>query len=165
MKDTTIDVKDDGSPASSDSHDNDNRVELMWESREEDVIHNWMAVAKNKEIYHNDKGKTYKNMYAVFALPAMLIPIVISGVGTELDPFPLVRSAVLILSGCIAGVSAFFNFGSKMSRHFEYEGLYGQFYAELQVELSKPKANRIQCDVFLQKYLDRFNLLNNSAPV
>jgi len=157
--------KDDQSPASSGSHDNDHRVELMWEAREEDVIQDWMDVAKNKEIYHNDKGRSYKNLYALFALPAMLIPIVISGVGEELDPYPGLRSAMLILSGCIAGVSAFFNFGSKMSRHFEYEGLYGQFYAELQVELSKPKANRIQCDVFLQKYLDRFNQLNNTAPI
>ena len=150
-------------PSGISSKDDDNRKELLWESREEELLKKWMIEMKDNSIKHGKKARKTKKLYSLVGVPATLIPIVLSGLSSlEIDP--LINSLLMILTGSLIGVSTFFNLGKKFTQHFEYEHKYDELSRELEKELRKPKTHRVACDVYMEKIYMAFNGLNSQAP-
>ena len=157
------DIKIDLTPPSSNSKDDESRKELLWESREEDLLKRWMSEMKESSIKQGKKARETKKLYALFGVPATLVPIVLSGLSSlEIDP--LVNSLLMIMTGSLIGISTFFNLGKKFAQHFEYEHKYDELARELEKELKKPKRHRIACDVYMEKIYMTYNGLNARAP-
>ena len=159
MEDTKVDI----TPPSTRSTDDENRKELLWEHREEELLNKWM-----KEMYicskkQGIKARQTKKIYALVGVPATLLPIVLSGL-TSLEIEPLVNSLLMITTGSLIGISTFFNLGKKFAQHFEYEHKYDELARELEKELKKPKKHRIACDVYMEKIYMTYNGLNARAP-
>lgn len=155
------DIKIDLTPPS--SVDNENRKELLWETREEDLLKKWMKemyICSNKQ---GNKARHTKKLYALFGVPATLLPIILSGL-TSLEIEPLVNSLLMITTGSLIGISTFFNLGKKFAQHFEYEHKYDELARELEKELQKPKRHRIACDLYMEKIYMTYNGLNARAP-
>ena len=155
------DIKIDLTPPS--SVDNENRKELLWETREEDLLKKWMDEMYICSKKQGIKAKHTKKLYALFGVPATLLPIILSGL-TSLEIEPLVNSLLMITTGSLIGISTFFNLGKKFAQHFEYEHKYDELARELEKELQKPKRHRIACDLYMEKIYMTYNGLNARAP-
>lgn len=160
-----MDKKLDITPPSSSSKDDETRKELLWESREEEVLHKWKDEMYLQSKAHRENGKKYKKLYALCGVPATLIPIVLSSFQNEIDEYPIVQSMLLLATGFFVGISTFFNLGKRFSQHFEYENRYDELAREMDKELSKPKRHRIACDVYMEKMYMKYTGLNKSAPL
>ncbi len=147
------------------SKDDSSRKELLWEKREEDVFYEWLKDMNEKSTAHGKKGKIFKKRYAILMIPATLIPIIISGLSSVLVAHPLIISGAGILTGVLSGLSGFYNLGSKYEQHFQYENHYAILAKEIRKELSKPKAMRPACDVYLEKIMAQLNNLDSNAPL
>lgn len=157
------DIKVEITPLSSSSNDDVNRKELLWESREEELLQKWMDEMVINSKKQGLKARKTKKLYALLGVPATLLPIVLSGLSSlEIDP--LTNSLLMIATGSLIGISTFFNLGKKFAQHFEYEHKYDELARELQKELRKPKSHRIACDVYMEKIYMKYNSLNARAP-
>lgn len=159
--DDNIDI----SPPSSQSQDDNQRKELLWENREEELLEHWKTEMYNNSKLHRKSGKKLKRLYAIFGVPATLIPIIMSGLTTQLKEYPLVQSLLMIIAGALVGVSTFFNLGKRFAQHFEYEHKYDELARELEKELRKPKRHRLACDVYMEKIYMKYSGLNARAPM
>ena len=163
MQEIKIDV---GTPPSSNgSKDDETRKELLWETREEILLKKWKDEMYANSKQHRKNGKKFKKLYAIFGVPATLIPIVMSGLTNQLENYPLAQSLLMITTGTLVGISTFFNLGKKFAQHFEYEHRYDELAREIEKELQKPKRNRLACDVYMEKVYMKYCSLNARAPV
>ena len=143
----------------------DDRVELPWEDREEQLVQKIASECTIVSKEHENKAKYNKKLYVAFGLPAMLIPIILAGLNTFLTKeHELLVSSLLILSGILTGISQFFNFGKKTQAHFEYASRYSELLLMIDIEMVKPKRFRLACDVFLERVSKCFADLNANAP-
>ena len=146
------------------SEDDQNRKELLWQKREEDLLKKWLDDMIESSKKQGLKGRRTKKLYAILGVPATLIPVIMSGL-TSLNVDPIVNSLMMVTTGTLIGISTFFNLGKKFSEHFEYESRYDELAKELEKELCKPKAFRISCDVYMERIYMKYCSLNASAPV
>jgi hypothetical protein len=162
----TEDIKVDITPPSTTgSRDDDNRKELLWELREEELLEKWKDEMYDNSKLHRNSGKKYKNLYAIFGVPATLIPIIMSGLTAPLEDYPLTQSLLMITTGTLVGISTFFNLGKRFAKHFEYENRYDELAREIEKELKKPKRHRLACDVYMERVYLKYSGLNACAPV
>lgn len=149
----------------SSSEDASDRVELMWDSRNQDLIIHWGNECKANAKLHNKAGKKFKWLYSIVGVPTMLIPVLIGSFSTQLALAPLTQSVCMLCSGALSTISQFFDFSGRSSAHFEYEARYSELASEIDVECCKPKARRVACDVYLEHCLNARNRLGAGAPV
>lgn len=161
----TEDIKVDITPPSTGSRDDDNRKELLWEHREEELLEKWKDEMYDNSKLHRKSGKKYKKLYVIFGVPATLIPIIMSGLTVPLEDYPLTQSLLMITTGILVGISTFFNLGKRFAQHFEYENRYGELAREIEKELKKPKRHRLACDVYMERVYLKYSGLNARAPV
>jgi hypothetical protein len=105
-----------------------------------------------------------KKFYIFFSLPAIIIPILVTGLSNYLQDYPYVVPLAMIFVGITSGVNSFFNFSKKVEQHNLYSDLYSELYSEIHSEMTKPKKNRIASDVFVEKTKNRINFLKQSGP-
>lgn len=142
--------------------DNLDRKELLWESREEELIKGWVETIKKNKMKHRMKGMRYKRFYYALAIPCIITPLILSNVIEFLNQN--IESIMMIFIGIITALNTFFNFGKRYSENFEYEGKYDELLYIIETELAKPKTSRIACDVFLERIQNKLIYLSESAP-
>jgi hypothetical protein len=147
------------------STDDQTRTELMWEDREELLVEKWRVDIMKASHQHQRLGKKYQNLYKIFGLPTVLIPLSLSGLNGVLEVEPLVVTILLVLSASLQGVVTFVNFGQKYQEHYNYSTLYSELSKQIECELCKPKSKRLACDVFLERVRQQYSHLNHMAPV
>ena len=146
------------------SFDNSERKELLWENRQERLLLKWSDSCQKTALAHSKCGKKNKAYYRMIGIPSIVIPIVLGGLSPIVECNSLVNSLLLMVSGLVASVAMFFNFGKKYQEHYTFENKYNMLRNEMAVELSKPKSGRMACDVYLEKIKNNFNNLNSQAP-
>ena len=161
-EDLVIDVNRENTPPS--SIDDENRKELLWEKREENVLLKWCEDCKYRSRQHDKKGKKNKIMFGLFGVPSMLIPIVLGGVSSIFPCHSLLYSLGMMGTGLFSGIAMFFNFGKKQQEHFEYVNRFFELSNEIEAELSKPKKHRIACDVYMEKIKQEYNKCCSLSP-
>ena len=141
------------------------REEMKWDERSEDILRKWTDEMLIKVALHHSRGLRDKKLYAGFGVPAVLIPIVLSGLTDIIQPYPLVSSLLMIASGILTGIGTFFNFGKTSTENIEYQNRYNKLLKEINKELNKPKRHRIACDVYLERVYQEFSALNATSPL
>jgi hypothetical protein len=160
-----VDIKTKRMQSESSSEDALDRVELMWDSRNQDLIIHWGNECKANAKLHHKAGKRFKWLYSIIGVPTMLIPVLVGSFASQLAVSPITQSILMLCSGALSTVSQFFDFSGRSAAHFEYEARYSELASEIDVELVKPKARRLACDVYLERVLSARNRLGSSAPV
>jgi hypothetical protein len=155
------DIQLDITPSSSDNSD---RKELLWESRQEQLLKQWCSDCKTRGAQHDAQGKRNKRKFAIFGIPSVLMPIVLGGVSGVVQYNSLIYSLGMMSSGLFSGVNLFFNFSKKTQLHFEYSNKFNELSTEIETELCKPRRHRIACDVYLERTRMSFNYLCCQAP-
>jgi hypothetical protein len=138
------------------------RVELLWDTKAEELIASWGAESKDTARKHNLAAKKFKYLYALFGLPLTVIPVVTGVVGDAIGPD--MQTTLLLSTAVFAGITQFFNFGAKAQQHFEYQSRYTELANEIDVESIKPKQHRVACDMYMEHCLSIFNKLGSGAP-
>ena len=77
---------------------------------------------------------------------------------------PLASIVIGLVTGGLVGVNTVFNFAQKYQAHEEYENRFTELCVYIEKEMSKPKAFRIQCDVYLETISSQLNRLTAGAP-
>ena len=149
----------------SSSEDNIDRVELLWDSRNQDLIIHWANECKQNSKLHHTAGKKFKLLYNIVGVPTMLVPILVGSFSSQLAVSPITQSVLMLCSGALSTISQFFDFSGRSAAHFEYEARYSELAAAIDVECCKPKARRIAADVYLEHCLNARNRLGAGAPV
>jgi hypothetical protein len=152
-----IDISD------SSSADDPTRKELLWETREESLLETWCATAKQKSEEHANAAIRNKWLNKFWGISSLLTNVLFTG-GSMIKTPDYVPTIGFIVTGTLSAICTFFEFSSKRERHDDYSNKYAEFCNALRVELCKPKASRIACDVFLVKNEMTLNSLNRSAP-
>lgn len=146
------------------SLDDQDRQELLWEHREEQLLLTIQNQCSTQEKLHIRSGKRKKLWYSVLGIPSTILPIIAATLSQmEVDNFAV--TVCMLVCGCVTGMNTFFNFGKQRQTHFEYAGKYQELGMDIGLELCKPRRNRIACDVFLQGTSAKFNHINNGAPI
>jgi len=146
------------------SVDDSQRKELLWEKREEILLLNWCDACIKKSKQHEAKGKENKTKYGLFAVPAILIPIILGGLSQVMPCHSLGYSLGIMSAGLFGGINTFFNFGKKMQLHFEYANRFAELAVDIQAELAKPKRHRIACNLYVGQSKMKYQGLSSSAP-
>jgi hypothetical protein len=147
------------------SKDNESRKELLWESREEDLIIQWKNNMKAQSKRHYEAGKKFKQLHEIITLPSIILPVIASGLTQLIQPYPYVSSGIMLTIGILTGLNGFYCPAIKKEKHFNHEALYSVLATEIEKELCKPKYMRIAADVYLEKISLKKNHLDSSAPV
>ena len=147
------------------SLDDENRKELPWEKREESLILKWGDDCNIRSVKHDIKGKKFKIKFAMFGIPSIFIPIILSGVSPIVGCHSIVYSLGMMSAGLFSGVNVFFNFGKKQQEHFDYSNKFSELFNEIESELSKPKRFRVACDIYIERVKSEYNALCNKAPI
>ena len=148
----------------SDSHDNLERTELLWEKRIEEVIYKWRKHCIEQSRKHGIKARTLKRKYQLITIPSILIPVVISGFSQLLQNHPLITSGCMVLVSISSGVSGFLNLGKLTEANFHAEGLYADLALNIEQEICKPKKNRLACDVYLERIRSAISKIYLNSP-
>jgi uncharacterized membrane protein len=142
--------------------------EEEYTDQSEDLLKQWLQQSKDKSQQHNIKGKHYKKKHELFGLPATLLPIIyspISGLLSQTPGIEIANVTVLILSGVMTGVYAFFDFGRKAELHFRYEALYSDLTTTILVELTKKREIRIRADRFIEMIQSKIDGFSSNEPL
>jgi hypothetical protein len=147
-----------------DSLDDPHRIEMMWTKKNESLLTKWREEMNQKILHHHNKAKLNKTLFYTFGIPSILIPIVISGLTTELNDSPEILTYLLISSGLVSGINAFLNFQKKVALHEEYENRYDELQRLVQKILYTPKVSRVAADVVINDIYLKLCFLNSNAP-
>ena len=144
--------------------DDENRHELLWEDREEVVIRRWLTDTLKRSEYHGAKGKKLKSIYNALGIPCFILPLIMSSLTGLHDWSPIVYSLMLVVLAILNGFMTVLNLGKKSEAHLQYENMFHEFYINAEAELSKPKRDRIACDVYISETKNRYTGLISGAP-
>lgn len=162
---TDEDVRIDLTPNSQNSSKDDpNRRELLWDRREEVIFREWIKQSKAKVDFHQNKAKSCKIKNACLSIPAILIPIISSGLSGILPCSSMENSILMMIVGVLNCVDTFFDYGRRREKHEVFSNRYFSLVNEVESELSKPKRDRIACDLYLEKIKSMFNTLHLTEP-
>lgn len=140
------------------------RQELKWNASEEGLIERWSDDCIQRSVGHGKKAKFMKKWYIGLGIPTTLIPILMSGLTTNVDVPGWVLTVGLITSGMLSGVSSFMNFGQKYAKHGEYEQRFAELHNSMNKELAKPMAFRTAADAYMESCLGAYNRTCSNSP-
>jgi len=146
------------------SKDDPNRRELLWDRREEKIFQEWIKQSKEKVDFHKKKEKLCKMKNIILSVPCIVIPIISSGLSGILPCNSLENSILMMIVGILSCCNTFFNYGKKQEKHGIFSNRYFSLITEVESELSKPKRDRIACDVYLEKIKQMYNTLHLTEP-
>lgn len=140
-----------------------------WSDKNEKLIETWIGLCENKIGFHDRQGKYFKWKHQLYGLPAILIPVVVSPlvliINTSAYNKEIISTSSLIATGVFNGVHRFFGFQEKSFRHFEYAAKYSELKTFMEVELSKQRKFRFDCDRFIEICQSRIDKFNEHEPV
>ena len=140
------------------------RDEMKWNSKNSDLLLNWSLQCEKTSKSHGIKAKKFKKFYVWFGLPSVLIPIGIGILQPYFKEHELMISMLMLLSASFSGISTFFDFSRKRSKHLDSENNYNELFLTIESILAIPKKNRNAADVTITEMLHRLNSLNAMAP-
>ena len=141
------------------------REEQPWTEKSEKFIRKIQQDCMDKAHAYDKASRSSKNKYTRYALPGVVLPIVMSVVSPHLPPdYKYVDGIALASIAVLNGLSTFFNFGKKFSQYNEFAGKYSDLASYIEVEMSKPKRFRTALDVYLERCSVRKGDLDGNAP-
>ena len=162
LKEIVIDINKTNSLSS--SEDDLYRKELLWSSKLDHLMNDFMKNCNDLSIRHGKKSKKQKKLYVLFSVPSILISVILTGTSNYIQDYHEITTIAIILMGLSSGLNTFFNFAKKTEQHNQYENLYLELYNDIRNEMNKPKANRLACDVYIDRTKNKINFLRKSAP-
>jgi len=158
MEDLPIDV------ISTSSHDDPNRVELLWDGKVEELVVRWLKVCNTRSEAHSKAASIAKAKYIALAIPSVLIPVVSSGFVAQLEAYQFAITTSFVLTGVLGAIAGLFEYGKKQQEHNHYSYAYAHVARTIELTLAKPKKRRVAADAYLVQISCDIDRLDESAP-
>ena len=160
-----INIKEDSKKSDSSSKDDPNREEMPWDSKREEFIWKIHKDCLQKSSAFDSASRSAKNKYTRYALPGIIVPIIMSVVSPHLPTeYNYVDSIALASISVLNGLNTFHNWGKKFTSYNEFAGKYSELAGYIDVEMSKPKKHRTAIDVFLERVTTKKSYLDGNSP-
>jgi hypothetical protein len=144
------------------------RSEERWTAQAEKLVRAWAWEWHARVERHEEARTWWRRAHYSLDIPNALLPLVISAVWGRLPPAdgaPL-ATATLVLSGCMAALSALLQAEAKAERHLHAGHRYADLISDAEETLCKDRAYRTDVDVTVQGFKMRSDaLLRISPPV
>lgn len=142
------------------------REEELWSDRNYNYFRNIQVEIKNKSDDHNIASHKNKKRYIRTAIPAMIIPLILTNLTIFCDDYYLKYITPLGMTGIglINGFQTILNFSKKKEIHNIYGGKYMDLYYEIDKILIRKKKFREPFDVVLERINLKKQELDNGAP-
>ena len=142
---------------------------LPWCADVERLMNKWCSDCKERSFIHAKRASAKKRFYRILSIPSIIIPIAMASFSqlySACNNFEaqFVNSVGYLLTGSLAGVSTFLNFGSQYAQHAQYEILYYELGTEIECILAKPSAFRGHADMVLINTRLKYDALNKGSP-
>jgi len=147
------------------SQDDEERRELLWSSKIENLIQDWKESCAQLSEKHTIVGKRKKQGYYVLSLFCIILPFCTAFL-SELLPNDILstsKTIILFVSSCLSALNTFLNFGKAHAEHNFASFKYAELIHEIDSILVKPKADRMQADLQLEIIKNRYELLNKTC--
>lgn len=158
----------DGGSVESSSVDNNNREEMMWDSRLETLMKGWGDECKEKSEAHNKAAKKKKCLHRSLAIPSIVLPLFMAAINQvyseDVELSVWINSIGYFLSGSLTGINTFINYASQYEQHYIADARYYELFTEIESILVKKKKNRVQADVVLEQIKHKYENLNKNSP-
>ncbi len=139
------------------------RSEMMWNTEIEGLFSKWRESSELKGAQHANKAKCKKNLFYAIAIPAIVLPLVLGALSEYREKDPRVDTLGFFTTSLFSAMSAFFNFSSQYQEHYDAESRYLELSTEIESILIKPKKDRLQADVCLERIKNRYEFLNKTS--
>ena len=147
------------------SNDNENRQEVPWAEKNQNLLKIWKQQIHKNSISHKKKAKCHKILYFIFATPPVIIPVTLGLLRPQLGPeYELLMTLFLVGSTICSGLSSLFNFGKQEEGHRSVHNSYSDLYEEINYILTLSKADRAAADVTMTRIRMRMSHLDEIAP-
>lgn len=137
------------SRSSSSSEDDPYRQELLWTSRQERLIIDWQQDAEIKSLAHQTKAKFLRSLHRIFGTTSVITPIVFTMVVNLFPTNTYISSSGLMTCSLFSAIIGLFAFNQQSGDNFEASQKYNSLVQDIRSELSKPKRQRVACDMFM----------------
>jgi hypothetical protein len=147
------------------SQDDEERRELLWNSKIENLILDWKESCLNLAQKHTVIGKYKKQVHYLLSFFCIILPFC-TAFFSEILPNDILstsKTIILFVSSCLSALNTFLNFGKAYSEHSFASFKYTELVHEIDSILVKPKADRMQADLQLEIIKNRFELLNKTC--
>jgi hypothetical protein len=142
---------------------------LPWGEGVEGLLQTWCAACNKCAVLHDKCASKKKRRFHIISVPSIIIPIAMASFSQLYSvcndyEAQLANSIGYLISGSLAGLGAFFNYGTQYAQHAQYEMLYKELGTEMECILSKPVNFRGHADVVLAKMRLKLDALNKASP-
>ena len=150
------------------SKDREDRREVLWETRIENIMKEWSSKANKKSIAHNKKGKQKKKLYYSLSIPCIIIPFFLSISNVYWEECSrenkLFNSVVTCVIGSLNGIQTLINYGSQYENHYQAESKYRDLHLDIECILVKHKEDRIPADICLERCRLLYENIERNSP-
>ena len=142
---------------------------LPWCSDVEILLRKWCTDCQDRSVLHARLSAIKKRKYRMLSIPSIIIPIAMASFSQLYSicnnyEAQVVNSLGYLVSGSLAGISGFLNYGNQYAQHAQFEVLYYELHTEIECILSKPPFFRGHADVVLLNTRLTYDALNKSSP-
>jgi hypothetical protein len=144
-------------------------MDTPWCEEVEVLLRKWCTNCSERSVLHATRAASKKRMFRILSIPTIIIPIAMASFSQMYSACNdiearLVNSLGYLVSGSLAGVGAFLNFGNQYAQHAQYEILYEELNTQIESILAKPVSNRGSADVVLVDIRLKYDSLNKASP-
>jgi hypothetical protein len=142
---------------------------LPWCEQIEALLCKWSSSCCARAVIHARLAEKKKRMFRAISIPAIILPIAMASFSQLYSACndyeaQLVNSIGYLITGSLAGVGAFLNYGNQYAQHAQYEILYEELHTEIECILAKPPIYRTRADVILVDIRLKYDALNKGSP-
>lgn len=147
------------------------RTEEPWQENTENLLRRWREDCTRASQSHDISGKRYKKLGHFWTIPSAILPalaaplVATSHASRESFVLHTIETFVLVISGVCGVINSTLQYSARSEKHFAFSARYYDLVTDIDLELSKRRAYRMQADVFLTKVQMTYDALNNAAPV
>jgi hypothetical protein len=140
------------------------RIELHWETREEEYLIGLASQARELATRHRQAAAQARKLYNGLGLPGMLLPLIAAAINESLSDYKIAATALMLGSACLSGVNTWLNNGSRAAAHETASAAFEGVAANVEREMAIPKAHRTDCDVAMERVSSAFAAAQGAAP-
>jgi hypothetical protein len=142
---------------------------LPWSFEVEELLLKWCTDCSDRAVLHARQAERKQWRFRMISIPSLIIPIAMSSFSQLYSACNnyearIVNSLGYLISGSLAGVSAFFNYGQQYAQHAQYEIMYDELRTEMECIMAKPALYRGHADVVLMDVRRKYDALNKGSP-
>jgi hypothetical protein len=140
--------------------------DVSWNERAETYIWEKQKEAFTESQKQEKEGDKNKNLFYVFTIPTIVIPLVMTFVVPLLEDGykEWVPQFFFMIVSVISAVSGFMNFGEKYGTNYGFAKDYQTIFSMIQLEMSLNRKVRRRVDNFMNEIRLRMEFLNQESP-